>query len=279
MSTYLLIDTHFLAHRAHHTTGGLSHKEIRTGIIFGIMRETSYLLQKYEPEAVAWCFDSRISKRRDIYPAYKQHRRPQNDDDVLRRSRVNDEIKALRTEYLPSLGFRNIFRKKGYEADDIIASLAMESHFADQTIIVGSDRDLHQLLSNAVRIYNPIKKQEYTFEDFKQEWGCHPATYARCKAAAGCASDNVEGIRGVGEKTAMLWVSGRMPKTHPKYKLIDGNLHIINRNLPLVTLPFDGVGTFEWSRDRVTRKRWRRLAKTLGMMSLLLEAPPPRGLR
>jgi 5'-3' exonuclease len=180
MSFFLIIDAEHLARRAWYSTGGLSYRGSGTGIAYGIIREAASLIGFYQPYATAWCFDSRKSFRKKMYPKYKSNRITTNDD----REAMFREIKYLRTEHLPAMGFRNIFVKPGFEADDIIATLAYGVHFADQAMIVSSDKDLYQCLSTGVCIYNPITKKKYTIDDFKAEYGIHPSTWSQDKAPA-----------------------------------------------------------------------------------------------
>jgi DNA polymerase-1 len=271
MSRFLLVDTNYLAYRAYHTTGNLSFKNVRTGVLYGVLRELCWMVGWYKPEGIAWCFDSKTSKRKRLRPEYKAGR--ETDDNREDRLKVYKEIKALRREHLPALGFRNVFVQKGYEADDIIASLAARLHFADTAVIIGADKDLHQCLNPHVTMFNPMTRKEYTADDFWNQWGIHPGQWARCKSIAGCRSDNIEGIEGVGEKTAAKWLRGDLPDTAAAHKKIMKGLKRIDKNDRIVRLPMKGTKRFEWSRDRLTKKRWKRLVRRLGMNSLLIESP------
>lgn len=261
MSLYILIDAEHLARRAWYSTGGLKHKGEGTGIAYGVIREAHYLLSFYRPDGIAWCFDSSKSKRKEMCPQYKANRITTNDRDAML-----TEIKTLRTDILPSLGFRNVFAKVGYEADDVIAKLAYDLHFADKAIIVSSDKDLYQCLRGNISIYNPISKKTYTVKQFQLDWNIHPACWAKVKAIAGCSSDNVAGVPGVAEKTATKWLKNKLKGS--KKKLIDKNLSVISRNLPLVSLPMDGIKPLKWNKDKVTRKRWLRTLKRLGIRTI-----------
>lgn len=276
MSRFLLIDTNFLCHRAFHTTGGLSHKKIRTGVVFGVVREIEWLLGWYKPAAVAWCFDSMRLKRKELYSGYKERRVPRTEDEQVARSALSEEINELRRDYLPALGFRNVFVQKGYEADDVIAALAANVHFSDQAVIVGCDHDLYQCLTPQVRMFNPIKRKEYTVDDFRRQWGVHPSSWARVKAIAGCSSDDIKGVEGVGDKTAAKFVAGQLPHTTKAYQAIERQLARVNRNIELTRLPFPGTEAPAFSLEQVTNAKWRKLAKRLGMKRLIDDIELPR---
>jgi DNA polymerase-1 len=279
MSKYLLVDTNFLCHRAFHTTGELSFRSVRTGVVFGVMRELETLIGWYRPAGIAFCFDSKKNLRKELCPEYKQGRRSKLTKEQKRaRRKLDEEIVALRKDYLPSLGFRNIFVQRGYEADDLIAKLAEDIHFTDDAIIVAGDKDLHQCLTSRVKMFNPITRKEFTVDSFRNKWdGLYPQAWARCKAIAGCPTDNIKGVDGVGEATAVQFVLGRLDTKSKRYKAIRKNLDIVNRNIGLVTLPMKGVEAMEWKRDKFTRKKWKRLSRRLGMFSL--ELTFPKGLK
>lgn len=279
MSRFLLIDVSFLGHRAFHTTGGLTHRSVGTGVAYGILREVKYLLEWYRPIGTAFCFDSRHSLRAEVYPKYKANRRTYTGAEAKMRNALDEQLTALRREHLPAMGFKTVLQRKGYEADDLIAFLARELHFGDTAVIVAADKDLYQCLTPNVRMYNPVTKKEYTSEDFRKEWGNHPTVWARCKAVAGCKTDNIKGIDGVGEKTAMKWICGNLPDDHPKSRAIVGGLKRVTRNMDLVQLPFPGIpeSKYKLRPDRLTRKRWRRVCRSLGIRTVEFPNYEPEG--
>jgi 5'-3' exonuclease len=250
-----------MAYAAWHSMGALSAEEIRTGTIFGFLKRVLSLAKEFKTNQFIFCWDSRRSRRKLIYPEYKANRRQQEPSPEERKE---NEIKyhqfdLLRTEILPALGFKNNYRKFGYEADDLIAHFALTSPVKelDNNIVVSSDNDLFQLL-NLCTIYSLYKKQLYTRNDFIDEWGVDPGVWWRVKAIAGCSTDNVEGIKGVGEKTAIRYLHAELPENGVVCQRIDSEegQKIIERNIPLVRLPF--TCTTSWKNLAIKKDDFRR---------------------
>lgn len=259
----LLIDGDFLCHRSYNAVGRIYHNGRRLEVPFGVLREASFLIQRYQPESVVWCFDSQFNLRKKVFPEYKANRNREGKD----RKVLWKQMRRLRKRQLKMFGFRNIFSVGGYEADDLIAHIAKDTHFSVPVVIVSADGDLKQLLSENVRIYNPIKKEEYTADDFQNEWGILPCMWHRAKAIAGCSSDNIPGVPGVGEKTAIRWIKGTLPRGSRKDVLINEMLDLQMRNLDLVTLPYKGLENrrFKIRRDHLTRGQWTNALQKIGL--------------
>jgi DNA polymerase-1 len=263
---YLVVDVSNLAYRALYTTGGLSHEGEATGVLYGIFKTVWDLQELFNATHILFCFDGGYDKRQEILPEYKKKRRTELDEEqkAIRRD-LRRQLYRLRTRYLAEAGFKNIFWQEGYEADDIIASVVLSS--TEETVIVSSDHDLFQLLSPHVIIWNPVKKKSVTDKSFTDQWGIGPMAWVDVKALAGCTTDNVPGIHGIGEKTAANFVSGRL-KPGKKYEAIVAGNDIWERNRRLVQLPMEGTETFEVQDDEVTRVKWNKMVGSLGMKSL-----------
>jgi 5'-3' exonuclease len=184
---------------------------------------------------------------------------------------LHDQIADLRTGYLPALGYRNIFIQKGYEADDIIASLC--SSITDgEIVIVSTDTDLWQLLQwRRVTILRP-DGTFYAERAFTEEWNLEPCQWAWVKAIAGCKSDGVVGVVGVGEKTAAKYLNNLLPKKSKAYIAIRKawRAGLIDFNRGLVFLPLSGIKILELASDVLSSSKWDRVMRTLDMRSLLL---------
>jgi len=274
MNKWLILDCSYLCHRAMHTTGQLTFGDVKTGIIFGFLRDIGTLCSYHDTQRIAFCFDSTKSKRRELYEPYKQARREKYEQMDEEEAKIWTEFRAqvqkLRREYLPAIGFNNIFVQRGHEADDIIGSLCLETLPQDgsEGVIIASDHDLFQLLGPLVTMWNPNKKQFYTAADFRREWGIGPERWHEVKAFAGCSGDGVEGIPGVGEKTAARWLKGEVNPKHKVHDKILGGMKTYTRNVPLVRLPFEGTKVFELVDDDVTKDKWNAVCQELGMTSL-----------
>ena len=185
---------------------GLSYRGHHTEIIFGFLRHINELARHFETKKFIFCWDARKSLRREIYPEYKTNRRvnqteEENELDQIAYVQFNE----IKDNVLPKIGFTNIFYREGYEADDIIASIVKNN--PDRYIVVASDTDLFQLLDYC-SLYNIVKKSTTTKIIFEREHEISPDKWHLVKAIAGCGTDNVFGVQGVGEKTAIKFISG-----------------------------------------------------------------------
>lgn len=270
---WLLLDGLALCYRALHSTGMLSYHDVKTGIAFGIFRDIITFQDFHETDRLVFCFDYGRSIRERYLPTYKETRKKvraamsTKDRDI--HNAFLDQVDLIRKRYLKEVGFRNVFWWKGYEADDIIASLALHSLRDDEeAIIVSGDHDFYQLLSKRVSCWNPITKKTTTLASFQQEWGVTPKDWIDVKAIAGCGTDDVCGIDGVGEPGAAKFLRGELPKHHKKYKKIVEQEHIWKANRRLVRLPFEGCPEWDLVDDELTESSWISLAKELGFSSL-----------
>lgn len=242
MKTVLLIDISPLAHKAKHTTGDLSHEGMLTGIAFGVLRDIEAASERFQSDRVVLAFDSRSEKfRNQILPSYKSSRAlKKTDEDRERDSVFYPQLDRLRDQILPDLGYRNIVEADGFEADDIIAAYAQNTPDSHEAIIVSSDHDLYQCLRDNVLYFNPGTGRVVTKQSFFENWGINPEQWATVKALAGCTTDDVDGIAGIGEKSAACYLAGTLKQGGKKWTAICDNLWIIDKNLPLVKLPLPG---------------------------------------
>lgn len=202
----LLLDGHSLAYRAYHalpvenfaTTAGQP-----TNVVYGFANTLANVLRDERPTHAAVAFDvSRRTFRAEAYPGYKatRSRSPEGFGEQLR---ILDELLAAMS--VP------VLRAPGYEADDVIASLAAKAEAEGlRVLVVTGDRDVLQLVSENVTVlyyYRTASEMiRYTPEAVREKYGLSPAQYADYAALRGDPSDNLPGIPGVGEKTAAKWI-------------------------------------------------------------------------
>lgn len=175
-----------------------------TNAVYGFTSMLINLLKEYNPTHVAVAFDvSRKSFRTDMFPEYK-----------ATRSKSPEEFKGqveLIKQVLDSMAIQRL-EKDGYEADDLIATLATEASAAGfATEIVTGDRDSFALVSPSVTILYPKKGVSdlavMTEAAIEEKYNLTPAQYPDFAALRGDPSDNLPGIPGVGEKTAQKWIN------------------------------------------------------------------------
>lgn len=232
----ILVDCHFLGYRAFYTTGQLSHEEKASGIPFGFLWSILLMAEKFKTNKFLFLWDS-PSFRRKIFPEYKISRRECDPKIQEQKKQIYEQFNYIRDSILPRMNFHS-WQVPGMEADDLIASTIV-NHSKERFIIASADNDLYQLLQykNVAGMYDPIKHKIFRAFDFYQKYGIPPREWLMVKCLAGCPGDGVPGIPGVGNKTAIKYITGRLKETSKAYKEIKNSKKIIKRNLQLVKLP------------------------------------------
>ena len=198
---FILIDGSSLMHRAFYALPILtSSKGEYTNAIYGFAMMLCKLIENTCPTAMAVAFDkSRITFRSEVYEGYKAHRSATPPELIEQFCSVQ--------ELIASLGIP-VLEEAGYEADDIIGTLATRAEASGyETIIVTGDRDVLQLLSPTTHVMFTRKGvTEIDWYDeavFEEKYGLKPQQMIDMKGLMGDSSDNIPGVHGVGEKTAL----------------------------------------------------------------------------
>src|SRR6185436_15399183 len=212
--TLYLIDGHALAYRMYFAltaVGGSQRWQTSKGEptagIYGFARELLRIIEQEKPEYLAVAFDVGKTFRDELFPAYKGTREKMPDD-------LRPQIKRIRQ----LVDVFNIPRleMEGFEADDVLGSVARDA--AEQGLgvkIITGDRDLLQLVNKRTVVYLAGDDQNYIKdEDVVKKLGVPPRQVVDYKALVGDKSDNIPGVAGVGEKTAITLLE--------KYKTLDG---------------------------------------------------------
>jgi len=234
----LLVDGNYLCHYVFHGIGGLSTVAGNpTSIVYGMLVQIRNLTKKFRTKRFIFCWDSQSSVRKDYCPTYKgnRHKQGYSEEEKITMNAFYQQVGALQDRILPDIGFP-CFKKEGFESDDLLAWFA--KNIKGKKIIVTADADLWQCLSDNVVVYNPNKKDFMTVERLDLEHGIsNPPDWALVKALAGCPSDNVQGIKGVGEKTAVRFLREELEHDSLKYQAITYGMDTMWRNIDLVKLP------------------------------------------
>lgn len=276
MNTLLVLDSSYLCHRAFHSTRQLSFRGEATGVVFGFLKDIHSLKEEFQTDRIAFCFEGQKSFRKEIYPDYKAKRylKEQTPEQQKARKEFRDQILHLQYQYLPQIGFKNIFSYDGYESDDVMAQIAA-NHKADRVMMVTEDQDMFQCLDSNVSMFSPFKMKIWTIDWFVHKYGIQPFQWAVVKAIAGCQTDNVKGVHGVGEGTALLFLQGRLSSSHHRFPWIlsrEGK-RIVRRNRALVELPMDGCPVPQIQDDEISEKGWKAVCSQLGFKSMAGRLP------
>jgi DNA polymerase-1 len=181
-----------------------------TSAAWGVVNFVQRLLQTHKPDYLGWVLDSGLSFRHERYPAYKATREKLTEELQSDFDRGMERISAvLAAQNIP------IISLQGYEADDVIGTLARQGVEAGlNVIVVSGDKDFQQLVRPGVWLLNPgrggpanVEEQWVSVENGSDRLGVPPALVTDYLALVGDSSDNVPGVKGIGEKTAQELVS------------------------------------------------------------------------
>ena len=194
-----LIDGHALAYRQYFALpvqGFRTRSGEPTNATFGFTRTLLDILQKDKPKYLAVSFDRGLSGREELFDEYKGTRDKMPDDLIIQMERIHKVVEAFN---IPVLAL------EGYEADDVIGTVTKlaEAAAVDTRIITG-DRDLLQLLTPHVNVQLPKRNEQDAVYDeamFREEYALDPWQLVELKGLMGDSSDNIPGVKGIGQKT------------------------------------------------------------------------------
>lgn len=265
----LIVDCHNIGWVAAYAFAHLKHEQEPTGVLFGFLQTLLKASEYIMPDYILFAWDSQKSRRRRMYESYKRKDEiSMSEEEAVRRYHTLRQLQDLRTEVLPALGLHNHFMHTGFEADDVMASLVKQYAF-DEAVVISSDNDMLQILTDTVSIYNIQKKELITKIDFIETYGIEPEQWAAVKTLAGCSSDNVPGVPGVGEGKALQYLKGTLPKAKVYQRILDAEgTPAYERDKKLVTLPLRQLN-FELHEDIVHTRKFITLCKDKGFFTFL----------
>lgn len=199
MKKLLVIDGNSILNRAFYGIKALSNKKgVFTNAITGFLNIYLKLNAKFAPDAVAIAFDLKAPTfRHKLYDGYKANRHKMPDELAMQLPLIK--------EILVAMGIR-VVEKEGFEADDILGTLSHSADLGGNLCIVATgDRDSFQLITENVAVNLAGNKEDvlYTPEKIKEVYGVTPCQMIEVKALMGDNSDNIPGVAGIGEKTAL----------------------------------------------------------------------------
>ena len=196
----VLIDANSLIHRTYHALPSLTTKKAEpVNAVYGFLLVFLKAIREFQPDFIAACFDSPgPTFRHKKFKEYKAKRPPIPKDLVSQIPKVKEVLSAFGVP---------IFEKKGFEADDLIGTISEISPPDTEVIILSGDMDILQLINSRTRVFllkTGIKNTHlYDQNMVKEEYGIFPSQIVDFKALRGDPSDNIPGVAGIGEKTAI----------------------------------------------------------------------------
>ena len=226
MKKIILVDGNNLMFRSYYATvysGSImkNSKGLATNALYGFVSMINKIIEEEKPKYIAVAFDIGKNFRHEKYHEYKAGRKETPEDLKLQMPIAKKLLDAMCIKH---------YEVVGYEADDIIGTLAKRAYIDPEYIatIVSSDRDLLQLINEQVEV--KLLKQKghirYNPENFKEDYGIDPIKVIDLKGLSGDASDNIPGVKGIGEKTALklLQEYGTVENVYENIDKISGKL-------------------------------------------------------
>ncbi|EQA15308.1 DNA polymerase I [Glaesserella parasuis 174] len=223
----VLVDGSSYLYRAFHAFPPLTNKQGEpTGAMYGVLNMLKSLIAQVEPSHIAVVFDAKGKTFRDeLFEQYKSHRPPMPDELRSQIQPLHAMIKALG---IPLLSI------EGVEADDVIGTLAVQASQAGKHVLISTgDKDMAQLVNDHIMLINTMNNTLLDREGVIEKYGIPPELIIDYLALLGDSSDNIPGVKGVGEKTAIALLQGI------------GSMQAIYANLDKIAeLSFRGAKTF-----------------------------------
>lgn len=199
MTKLVLFDGNAVMHRAFHALPPLTTKNGEPiNAVYGLISMLLRVIQELHPTHIAFAFDRpEPTFRKQMFEQY-QSQRPEMDDELG--SQFEKAYRVIEAFSIP------LYSKAGFEADDVIGTIATQCS-ADEVIIVTGDRDILQLVNEKIKLYMPGKGLNTAFlmseKETVEKMGVKPKLIVDLKGLIGDASDNYKGVPGVGPKTAL----------------------------------------------------------------------------
>ncbi len=199
--TLYLIDGSAYIYRAFFALPALNNsKGLQTNAIYGFMTILLKIIREHGPDGLVVAFDEKgLTLRHEEFKEYKAQRPPMPDGMKAQIPYIHRVVEALN---IPAV------KQAGYEADDLIGTLARQAEQAGHdVVIVTGDKDMLQLITPHVRIYDPVKDKWSGDAECIAKFGVEPGRVVEVMGLMGDSSDNIPGVKGIGEKTAIRLIT------------------------------------------------------------------------
>jgi DNA polymerase I len=262
-SRVLLVDAMNLFIRNFSAVPSMDEEGNHIGGMVGFLKSLGLAIRTFKPTRCIVVFDGKggSQRRRQLFPPYKQNRKPpvrlnrSYDLTTDEQERENMKFQLLTlVEMLECLPV-TILALDNVEADDVIAYLTqLITTEGGESIVYSTDKDFFQLAAENIKVYNPVKKKTFSEQVILEDYGIHPKHFHFYRALDGDKSDNIDGVKGVGQKSLVKYIPEladplaeiSVDMIREKYlgnkklpKMIENILNnedIINRNLKLMDL-------------------------------------------
>jgi len=218
----LTIDGNNLVHRVYWVANNMASKSENMHVYMFLNSVKSYV-EMYKPDKVFCVWDEKPdykpNKRKELLEDYKGNRDKEYGKEVHTKNEIIKEM-------LQTMGIPSVF-PQSYEADDVIKIINDEYNNVERHTIVTVDRDLCQLISNNVVIYDPIRKIEINEDNFEEILKYPKKDFVKVKALTGDKSDNIPGIKGFGKVKIGKFLNGDVVMTQEENEQYKKNLQLV----------------------------------------------------
>lgn len=281
MKPVIVVDCSALAYAAFYAFGHLSYMGTETGVIYGFLSKILTIATKFKTNYFIFCWDARYTHRHKDYKDYKKKRQDKRkemtESEMEARESFLEQVKMLREDIIPAMGFKNNFHRKMYEADDLLAVWSNKlSKEGRKVVMVTSDQDMYQMLG-CCDIFSPSKNKLFTHKHLQKEYGIKADQWAKAKAIGGCDGDGVKGIYGAADpkkptSKALKYLNGQLSRgiIFDRIESRKGR-RTIKRNLPIVTTPYkpELMPKMIKRRDTLTVKKFILTFERFGFSSFI----------
>jgi len=199
--TLYLVDGSAYIYRAFFALPALiNSKGLQTNAVYGFTTTLMKIIREQQPDCLAVAFDEKgPTIRHEEFKEYKAQRPPMPDGMKVQIPYIHRIVEAFG---IPAV------RQAGYEADDLIGTLARQAERVGyDVVIVTGDKDMFQLLTPHIRIYDPVKNKWSGEAECRERFGVEPARVVEVMGLMGDSTDNIPGVKGIGEKTAIKLIA------------------------------------------------------------------------
>ncbi len=243
MNLYLIDGTNYI-YRAFHAIRELRNsKGFPTNAIYGFINMLLKIVRDRKPDAIAVVFDSpEPTEKHRLFAEYKAHRPPPPDDLIQQIDPIKDVVDAMSI---------NTYAISGFEADDILGTIAKKAASEETKVYIATgDKDLLQVIDSNIRIYDPMKNEEFDSNYVIDRYGIPPERFYEYISLTGDPVDNIPGAKGIGEKTAKMLLkefsslddlTNNTDKIHKERirTLIENSIESINISKELALINYD----------------------------------------
>lgn len=287
MKRLFLIDGNSFCYRAYYAIRSLSSSKGQpTNAIYGFITMLGRIIKEESPDMLAVAFDLKgPTFRHKKFEDYKKHRKPMPDDLVSQLPYIKQVVRAYN---IP------IYEVEGYEADDVLATIAKKAEAKEiDTFIVTGDKDALQMVNSHIKVFSTNREGLiYDAAAVKQAYGVGPERITDLIGLMGDSSDNIPGVKGIGEKTAIeligefgslegLYKNIDKIKSGSRKKILQDNEKSAFLSKELAILDIDAPVKIDFSEMSLTEPDQAKLAelfRELEFKSLLKEVTPSQKL-